>query len=241
MKKDKNIFEILKNLTLAEAKIFMALDKLSNKNGYSYITIKSLANKLNLTESETYSNTYNLIKNKHLYFIDLKDKDNNLLERRFYTNKFNFFKDLRKKDSLIPTMKAINDLKEKAKDKNIEKQNEAKKKLEDIKINNLVEQYWENMDNIMYNDIYVKAEERYAMSVNGIKELDSDFQKACFEKLSPIYIKMIIKEEILKDMGKEIPDMFKTDTIPKKLEDKKVPENFSEKINDTWSDMEFYR
>ena len=216
MKKVKNIFDIIKNLTHEQMKIYIALDNLSKKNGYSYITPKSLAKRLNLSDEKVYKSIYDLIKKGNLFFIDLKEKETNrLLERRFYTNKFNFFKDSKNKDKLIPTMQIINDLKEKAKTKDIEKQTEAKRKLEEIELNNLVDEYWENMDNIMYNELYIKAEEKYAKSVNGTNNLQNDFQIVCFEKLAPIYMKMLVKEKLSLDMGKEIPDLFGT-TIPAK-------------------------
>lgn len=243
MKKNKNIFEILKNLTPEQTKIYIALDKLSSKNGYSYITPRSLAKKLGLDEQKTYENIHKLIKNNSIYFIDLKEKETKkLLERRFYTNKFNFFKDSRNKDKLIPTMQVINDLKEKAKTEDIEKQAEAKRKLEEIELNNLVDEYWENMDNIMYNELYLKAEEKYAKSVNGTTELKDDFQIACFERLAPIYMKMLIKEKLALDMGKEIPDLFGTTAQPKtSSEEKKIPETFEEKLQQDWEDFDFYR
>ncbi len=290
MKKNKNIFEILKNLTPEQTKIYIALDKLSSKNGYSYITPKSLAKKIGLDEQETYENIHKLIKNNSIYFIDLKEKETKKLlerrfytnkfnffkdsrnkdkliptmqvindlkekakaedmekqaeakERRFYTNKFNFFKDSRNKDKLIPTMQVINDLKEKAKAEDMEKQAEAKRKLEEIELNNLVDEYWENMDNIMYNELYIKAEEKYAKSVTGTNKLQNDFQIACFERLAPIYMKMLIKEKLALDMGKEIPDLFGATTPAKKTsEDKKIPDTFEEKLQQSWDDFEFYR
>lgn len=243
MKKIKNVFDILKDLTYEQMKVYMALDSLSKKNGYSYITTKSLSKRLNLNEQKVYKSISELIKKGNLFFIDLKEKETNrLLERRFYTNKFNFFKDSRNKDKLIPTMQVINDLKEKAKAEDMEKQAEAKRKLEEIELNNLVDEYWENMDNIMYNELYIKAEEKYAKSVTGTNRLQNDFQVACFERLAPIYMKMLIKEKLALDMGKEIPDLFGTTAPPKTLsEEKKVTETFEEKLQQRWEDFEFYR
>lgn len=241
-RKNKNIFQTLNDLNNNEIKIFMVLEKLSQKKGYSYITPKSLSKKLNIDEKEVYSSIYNLIKKGSVYFIDLKDKDK-LLERRFYTDKFNFFNDSRKKDQLVPTMKEINDLKEKVKIEAEQNKIEAENKLKEIELNNLVDEYWENIDNIMYNDLYIKAEEKYAMSVNGTAELKDDFQIACFERLAPIYMKMIIKENLAKEMGTEIPNYFEAKSSPVKntSEDKKIPDTFEEKLQQSWDDFEFYR
>ena len=99
-KKGKNIFQTLNNLSSDEIKIFMVLERLSEKKGYSYITPKSLSKNLNIDEKTVQSSIYNLIKKGAVFFIDLKDKDK-LLERRFYTDKFKFFNDSRKKMNLF--------------------------------------------------------------------------------------------------------------------------------------------
>lgn len=242
MKKNKNIFDILKELTPEQTKVYIALDKLTQKNEYSYITAKSLSKKLNLNEKEVYKAIYSLIKNNSLYFIDLREKENNkLLERRLYTNKFNFFKDSRNRENLIPTMQVINDLKEKAKAEDMEKQAEAKRKLEEIELNNLTEEYFENIDVNIYNELYSKSEKRYAQSVNGTDYLSNDFQVQCFEKLAPVYMKMIIKEKLAKEMGKDIPDLFVINNGPVKSYPEKEPETFEEKLQKSWDDFDFYR
>ena len=125
-KKGKNIFQTLNNLSSDEIKIFMVLERLSEKKGYSYITPKSLSKNLNIDEKTVQSSIYNLIKKGAVFFIDLKDKDK-LLERRFYTDKFKFFNDSRKKDELVPTMKEVNDLKQKLKSEDEAKKVEAEK------------------------------------------------------------------------------------------------------------------
>ena len=242
MRKNKNIFDILKDLTPEQTKVYIALDKLTQKNGYSYITPKNLSKRLNLDEKEVHKSIFNLVKNNSLYFIELREKETNkLLERRFYTNKFNFFKDSRNKENLIPTMQFINDLKEKAKAEDTEKQSEAKRKLEEIELNNLTEEYFENIDVNIYNTLYSKAEKRYALSVNGTDTLENKFQIQCFEKLAPIYMKMIIKEELAKDMGKDIPDLFAIHSGSGKSSSKKAPETFEEKLQQSWDDFDFYR
>ena len=241
-KKGKNIFQTLNDLNSNEIKIFMVLEKLSQKKGYSYITPKSISKKLNIDEKEVYSSIYNLIKKGSVYFIDLKDKDK-LLERRFYTDKFNFFNDSRKKDQLVPTMKEINDLKQKIKTEDENKKIEAEKKLKEIELNELVEEYWENMDNVRYNELYMEAEGKYAMSVNGTDKLKNEFEITCFEKLAPIYMKMLIKEELARDIGTEIPDFFtaKTNPVKNNSENEKIAETFEKKIQNNWDDFEFYR
>lgn len=209
-KKGKNIFQTLNNLSSDEIKIFMVLERLSEKKGYSYITPKSLSKNLNIDEKTVQSSIYNLIKKGAVFFIDLKDKDK-LLERRFYTDKFKFFNDSRKKDELVPTMKEVNDLKQKLKSEDEAKKVEAEKKLKEIELNGLVEEYWENMDSIKYMELYEKAEDKYSTSIYGEPKPLSDFQAQCFEKLAPIYMKMIIKEELAKDLNYEIPDYFDTE------------------------------
>ena len=209
-KKGKNIFQTLNNLSSDEIKIFMVLERLSEKKGYSYITPKSLSKNLNIDEKTVQSSIYNLIKKGAVFFIDLKDKDK-LLERRFYTDKFKFFNDSKKKDELVPTMKEVNDLKQKLKSEDEAKKVEAEKKLKEIELNGLVEEYWENMDSIKYMELYEKAEDKYSTSIYGEPKPLSDFQAQCFEKLAPIYMKMIIKEELAKDLNYEIPDYFDTE------------------------------
>lgn len=206
-KKGKNIFQTLNNLSSDEIKIFMVLERLSEKKGYSYITPKSLSKNLNIDEKNVQSSIYNLIKKGAVFFIDLKDKEK-LLERRFYTDKFKFFNDSRKKDELVPTMKEVNDLKQKLKSEDEAKKVEAERKLKEIELNGLVEEYWENMDSIKYMELYEKAEDKYSASIYGEPKPLSDFQTQCFEKLAPIYMKILIKEELAQEMNFELPEYF---------------------------------
>ena len=237
-KKGKNIFQTLNNLSSDEIKIFMVLERLSEKKGYSYITPKSLSKNLNIDEKTVQSSIYNLIKKGAVFFIDLKDKDK-LLERRFYTDKFKFFNDSRKKDELVPTMKEVNDLKQKLKSEDEAKKVEAEKKLKEIELNGLVEEYWENMDSIKYMELYEKAEDKYSTSIYGEPKPLSDFQSQCFEKLAPIYMKMIIKEELAKDLNYEIPDYF--DTEKKTNTSSKVSNTFDEKLKKDSEEVELYK
>lgn len=237
-KKGKNIFQTLNNLSSDEIKIFMVLERLSEKKGYSYITPKSLSKNLNIDEKTVQSSIYNLIKKGAVFFIDLKDKDK-LLERRFYTDKFKFFNDSRKKDELVPTMKEVNDLKQKLKSEDEAKKVEAEKKLKEIELNGLVEEYWENMDSIKYMELYEKAEDKYSSSIYGEPKPLSDFQAQCFEKLAPIYMKMIIKEELAKDLNYEIPDYF--DTEKKTNTPSKVSNTFDEKLKKDSEEVELYK
>lgn len=237
-KKGKNIFQTLNNLSSDEIKIFMVLERLSEKKGYSYITPKSLSKNLNIDEKTVQSSIYNLIKKGAVFFIDLKDKDK-LLERRFYTDKFKFFNDSRKKDELVPTMKEVNDLKQKLKSEDEAKKVEAEKKLKEIELNGLVEEYWENMDSIKYMELYEKAEDKYSTSIYGEPKPLSDFQAQCFEKLAPIYMKMIIKEELAKDLNYEIPDYF--DTEKKTNTSSKVSNTFDEKLKKDSEEVELYK
>lgn len=237
-KKGKNIFQTLNNLSSDEIKIFMVLERLSEKKGYSYITPKSLSKNLNIDEKTVQSSIYNLIKKGAVFFIDLKDKDK-LLERRFYTDKFKFFNDSRKKDELVPTMKEVNDLKQKLKSEDEAKKVEAEKKLKEIELNGLVEEYWENMDSIKYMELYEKAEDKYSTSIYGEPKPLSDFQAQCFEKLAPIYMKMIIKEELAKDLNYEIPDYF--DTEKKTNTPSKVSNTFDEKLKKDSEEVELYK
>lgn len=237
-KKGKNIFQTLNNLSSDEIKIFMVLERLSEKKGYSYITPKSLSKNLNIDEKTVQSSIYNLIKKGAVFFIDLKDKDK-LLERRFYTDKFKFFNDSRKKDELVPTMKEVNDLKQKLKSEDEAKKVEAEKKLKEIELNGLVEEYWENMDSIKYMELYEKAEDKYSSSIYGEPKPLSDFQAQCFEKLAPIYMKMIIKEELAKDLNYEIPDYF--DTEKKTNTSSKVSNTFEEKLKKDSEEVELYK
>lgn len=237
-KKGKNIFQTLNNLSSDEIKIFMVLERLSEKKGYSYITPKSLSKNLNIDEKTVQSSIYNLIKKGAVFFIDLKDKDK-LLERRFYTDKFKFFNDSRKKDELVPTRKEVNDLKQKLKSEDEAKKVEAEKKLKEIELNGLVEEYWENMDSIKYMELYEKAEDKYSTSIYGEPKPLSDFQAQCFEKLAPIYMKMIIKEELAKDLNYEIPDYF--DTEKKTNAPSKVSNTFDEKLKKDSEEVELYK
>ena len=50
-------------------------------------------------------------------------------------------------------MKEVNDLKQKLKSEDEAKKVEAEKKLKEIELNGLVEEYWENMDSIKYMEL----------------------------------------------------------------------------------------
>lgn len=237
-KKGKNIFQTLNNLSSDEIKIFMVLERLSEKKGYSYITPKSLSKNLNIDEKNVQSSIYNLIKKGAVFFIDLKDKEK-LLERRFYTDKFKFFNDSRKKDELVPTMKEVNDLKQKLKSEDEAKKVEAERKLKEIELNGLVEEYWENMDSIKYMELYEKAEDKYSASIYGEPKPLSDFQTQCFEKLAPIYMKILIKEELAQEMNFELPEYFGSEKKNNTLS--KVADTFDEKLKKDSEEVDLYK
>lgn len=226
-KKSVDIFNLAKGLTLTELKIYSVLNKLTEKNGYTFITMKNLAKRLDFSEKDTVSALYNLVKKNALYFIDIKDKETNkILEKRFYTDKFKYFRDCRKKDTLEPTLLKIK--KQKDEEEKILKSKEEADKLEanKIKVNNLVDDYWENMDSLEYMSKYEEAEKRY-MKLLNTEELNS-FQTMIFEKTSEVYIKEIIREEIAKMLGVEIVTCFQ--------EEKKTPEKIEsiELSNSSW-------
>ena len=136
-------------------------------------------------------------------------------------------------------MKEVNDLKQKLKSEDEAKKVEAEKKLKEIELNGLVEEYWENMDSIKYMELYEKAEDKYSTSIYGEPKPLSDFQAQCFEKLAPIYMKMIIKEELAKDLNYEIPDYF--DTEKKTNAPSKVSNTFNEKLKKDSEEVELYK
>ena len=201
-KKQFDIFNLTKNLTLTELKIYSVLNQLTEKNGYTFITMKNLAKRLELSEKDTVSSLYNLVKKNALYFIDIKDKTTNkTLEKRFYTNKFKYFRDWRNKEKLEPTFLKLKEEKLKEEKEIYSKEEREKLEANKVKVNSLTDEYFENMDMLEYTSKYDEAEERYKKLMNT-DELNS-FQRNIFEKTVEIYIKEIIKEEIAKMLGIE--------------------------------------
>lgn len=137
-----------------------------------------------------------------MYFIDIKDNNNKLLEKRLYTNKFNYFKDCRKKEKLEPHNKKEDYIWRETS----EKKELTQKEKDMIEINKLAEEYWENMDSLEYAKKYELAEKKFKNAIQ-VNELNS-FQKMIFEKTAEIYIKEVIKQEIAKDLGKNIESYF---------------------------------
>lgn len=176
------------------------------------MSTKNLAKQLELDEKEIISILYFLVKKRVLYFIDIKDKNNKLLEKRLYTNKFNYFKDCRKKDQLEPHSK-----KEKySEELTIRKKELTQKEKDILEINKLVEEYWDNMDSLEYAEKYELAEKHFRSAIQ-VSKLNS-FQQMIFEKTAEIYMKEVIKQEIAKNLGKVIDsdiNIYSIDIFPK--------------------------
>lgn len=210
-KKKLEVLKLINSLNINQLKVYSVLKSLEEKNGYSFMSTKNLAKQLELDEKEVISILYFLVKKRLLYFIDIKDNNNKLLEKRLYTNKFNYFKDCRKKDKLEPHSKKEKDSKEV-----IFKKKELTQKEKDIiEINKLVEEYWENMDSLEYAEKYELAEKKFKNAIQ-VNELNS-FQQMIFEKTAEIYMKEVIKQEIAKDLGKTIDsylDVYSTAIFP---------------------------
>lgn len=210
-KKKLEVLKLINSLNINQLKVYSVLKNLEEKNGYSFMSTKNLAKQLELDEKEVISILYFLVKKRLLYFIDIKDNNNKLLEKRLYTNKFNYFKDCRKKDKLEPHIK-----KEKYFKEPIFKKKELTQKEKDIlEINKLVEEYWENMDSLEYAEKYELAEKKFRSAIQ-VKELNS-FQQMIFEKTAEIYMKEVIKQEIAKNLGKSIDsylDIYSTAIFP---------------------------
>lgn len=198
-KKKLDVLKLINSLNINQLKIYSVLKNLEEKNGYSFMSTKNLAKQVELEEKEVVSILYFLVKKRLLYFIDIKDKDNRLLEKRLYTNKFNYFKDCRKKEKLKPHH---NEKESYIKEDVFKKKELTQKEKDIIKINQLVEEYWENMDSLEYAEKYEIAEKKFKNAIQ-VNELNS-FQQMIFEKTAEIYMKEVIKQEVAKSLGKDI-------------------------------------
>lgn len=201
-KKKLEVLKLINSFNINQLKVYSVLKNLEEKNGYSFMSTKNLAKQLELDEKEVISILYFLVKKRLLYFIDIKDNNNKLLEKRLYTNKFNYFKDCRKKEKLEPHNKKEDYIWRETS----EKKELTQKEKDMIEINKLAEEYWENMDSLEYAKKYELAEKKFKNAIQ-VNELNS-FQKMIFEKTAEIYIKEVIKQEIAKDLGKNIESYF---------------------------------
>ena len=72
--KNRDFFEIIKNLNHEELRVYTSLDKLSINTGYVYAGYKYLSAKLDISEEKINKIVSDLIKRKYLFYLKSEDK-----------------------------------------------------------------------------------------------------------------------------------------------------------------------
>ncbi|MCB8564473.1 helix-turn-helix domain-containing protein [Fusobacterium ulcerans] len=176
--KNRDFFEIIKNLNHEELRVYTSLDKLSINTGYVYAGYKYLSAKLDISEEKINKIVSDLIKRKYLFYLKSEDKF------KIFTDIFKFYRELKnikneiKKENSVRVTAPLT---------------EEKNTIEDEELEKAVEEAYNNLNEVELFEIYDEAEEKYKRDLNAPY---GDNQKRYFELLKEVYMKLILKERI---------------------------------------------
>lgn len=181
MKRKGDFFEIVKTLNHEELKVYIALDKLSQNNGYVYAGNSYIAKKIEMEKEKLQSIISILIRKKNLFYIKTE------MGRLLFTNKYKFQDYLNKLEE---------DKKIEVSGKEALVLSEEKRisiELEDKELNKETDIKYKNLNSVELFFLEEQAEEKYKseLGINYGEEQRKIFQ-ICKEHL----IKLILKEQI---------------------------------------------